>query len=180
MEEFRNFSGDIPDFAQKAFRLKLFTLLKIECVFVQDEWVSMGRITDESRPYGVEPNLMFSFPVTIGPDRCDTIERRCFILSCRPFQRFVWCSSRLTRSHPCGCSQESDDRAWPGDQRRGARAHGDDDQGAGRGAQCRHRSVRRVTPCSKSVTFSVLEPATPRPNSNSHQTSRTMVYHVVS
>lgn len=32
-------------------------------------WVSMGVITDDSKPYDIESNLMYSFPVTIGPDR---------------------------------------------------------------------------------------------------------------
>ena len=31
--------------------------------------MSMGVITDDSKPYDIESNLMYSFPVTIGPDR---------------------------------------------------------------------------------------------------------------
>jgi len=37
------------------------------------EYVSMGVLTDESRPYGIPANLMYSFPVTISADRKVTI-----------------------------------------------------------------------------------------------------------
>ena len=48
------------------YKLARCVLFIVSASLLQDEWVSMGVSSDGS--YGVEPGLIYSFPVKINPD----------------------------------------------------------------------------------------------------------------